>query len=675
MPNSPKGLRVLSENRFAGLPDGNILSWCPKMDLLAVSMNKTSIWVFRLNGNRVFSVNNHAAILDLQWNHSGKFFVVAGADSLMKVYDSNNGKLVNLLPTKPGRPITLTSWSYMDVGKSIGDDNDDLSHLFDVDLLKAMPRLSNEIDSVPENGSSVSKNSESQPMSVSVTNTTDSDKFLDCLLAANDHNSLSMTFNNLFTVSDILLPENCRYLRHATPDSVFSQFFLVQCEDMLQLRELKILVDPTVRRHLLEIIKWCAQLVSIINHIRDQTTQVVAEATTFLVLLDRHLSNLKDVLYEDVDLTASFPTPGEVEDKILETLLDMLVTGLIPASLKDFWLNQFGERGLMKVSAVGNLAYDTARKTLFGQITLALEKVILLLSNLEAVAIAENNFRHDTLGMSVDSIQKAILLAQNLAKQFYSFIWKVNQEQEAFNKFLNWCKVEVIEKLASEENDPEAFFSLHPVMDFRATHIGEYLEEYLFGTALLEYLDISADFDALVHASGLDSSEPRAPTLQANTEALHDELNLNLFQGIQQYIVKHIEFSAPLTLDLESHQSSSDILAASTIYITGVKGNTLTVIAFPDQKRQVVFDGPIIAHQYFTTGRVLVLYEITLCYRLDLVDVSGSGTHTLSTLVFDSSTFVKKPAMLTVNSGGDPSHVIGCVLDSSKREYVVFAME
>lgn len=677
MSSGPSSLEIISSNTFVGFPDGKILSWCPTMDLLAVSMNKTSIWVFRLNGERVFSINNRAEILDLRWNHSGKFFVVSGADSLMKVYDSNNGKLINLLPTSSGLPITLSSWSFMDVERSTSGKaqlDDQFQEFFKFDLLKFMPKLSNEVASVsPENGTTVNHNSNPQTMSESVTNTNESENLLDCLLVVNANALLSMTFNNLFTVSDIELPEDCKYLQHATPESLFSQFFLVSnSSGQLQLREMKLQVDDSLkRRHLLEVIEWSSQLVSIINHVRDQLSLIVAEAEAYLKILDRHLGNLKDVLYEDVDLTTNFPHPSAVEDKIVETLIDILLTGLVPRNLKDYWLNQFGERGLIKVSALGNNAYDNSRKILFSQIILALEKIIILLSNLEGVAAAETSYRLKSLGISADSVKSAIKESQTLAKDLYSFIWQVNAEQESFNKFLNWAKIEIIEKLSKEDNDAELFFNAHPTMEFKASDIMEFLEEKLFDSALLRYLNIDdGDLETIKRKSGEETS------LQKRLDKLHTELNNNLLNGVQQFIVEKVKIAEPLTLDLEPNQSNWDInLFNSEIYVTSTKNDLLTVLHVEREtqtKREIQLRGEILCHEFINVHHILILYKDGVTYKLELISIVNVEPHVIGSITFDENTFVKRPSLMTVNGLEDPSHIIGCVLDQTKKEYVVF---
>lgn len=673
-------LEIISSNKFVGFPDGNILSWCPKMDLLAVSMNKTSIWVFRLNGDRVYSINNRAAILDLRWNHSGKFFVVSGTDSMIKVYDANNGRMVNQLPTSDKLPITLTSWSLVDVERSIGDDekgNAIFNDLFKCDILKSLPKLSNELaPSVADNGTTANHSAVLQTMSDSVTNTNENENLLDCLLVVNANALLSMTFNNLFTVSDIELPPGRQYLKHATPESLFSQYFLVEeSSGQLQLCELKLqLGDFLKRKHLLETIEWCSQIVSIINHIHEQVSLVVAEAETFLKVLDRQLGNFKDVLYEEADLTKEFPLPSEVEDRIVEALMDMLVTGLIPEKLKSYWVDQFGERGLMRVSALGNSAYDNARKILFSQVILALEKLIILLTNLEGVAEAEINFRLEALGMSVDSIKSAISQSQDMIKQIYAFIWKVNDEQEAMNKFLNWCKVEVIEKLAKEGSDPEAFFAAHPTIEFKASPIMEYFETNLLHPVFFQSLDMKDDDYETVKKVDVSM-----PNLHTSIAKLHQELNQNLLEGVQLYISKTVKFEEPLTLDLDPNQTKCDInLDQSNIYVSGRKDQKLTIVkvsGLAQVKKELTFPGKIVSHRLIGSLLVLVLFEeLPTNFKLSLVSIDQSGEvpHIISSLSFNELSSAKYPELLAINGTDDPSHIIGCVLDRTMKENVVF---
>lgn len=670
-------LQVLATNRFIGLPDGNVFSWCPRMDLLAVSMNRTSIWMFRLDGERVYSINNTCAIVHLRWNDSGRFFAVSGADNLVNVYESNTGKLVNKFASNASLPITLTNWCSIDVATSVlGATRPQFQDMFKVDVLKGMPKLSNEVDAMAEStapGGAVPLNPASQPMSTSVTNTTDNDATMDYLLVVNSNVSMSVTFNNLFTVSDIALPQHYKFLKHAMGKDLFAQYFLMEDPaSRLHLQRFRLaLRNAHKRKHLLNVVRWCSQSVSMVNHILDQLGSVTAEARSFLDLYDRYLANYKDTLYADVDLTTAFPHPLEVEDTIVNDLTDMLLTGLVPETSKDFWLNQFGERGLLRLSTAGNAVYDAARKTLFTQIILALEKLLVLLSYLDSVARSEKLFQRDTMGISVDSLKAVIESSKQLAIKFYAFVWKINEEQESFNKFLNWCKIEVIEKLAKGENDPDAFFNAHPTCDFKTSAILEYFDRYMLEPVFLEFLDISdGNREVLLR-------EPETETLQQQVMSLQEAINGTLLKGIQEYIAENVEYDTPIELDVSTQGMCDMDLFGATCIVTAVNDRVLSMLLIEDSaitQRSLDFLGTIRSYKMVDKDALLVLLAEGEAFTLNLVHITGPDFEIVKSLSFDANSSVKTPTYLTINSTEDKSHIIGSVLDASKKVHVVFEL-
>ncbi|ODQ83162.1 hypothetical protein BABINDRAFT_30785, partial [Babjeviella inositovora NRRL Y-12698] len=74
--------------------DCTVLSWCPTMDLLVVSVNAIILWVYRLNGQRVYAINAQSRVTGLAWQRGGKAFALSTADGNCRLYDSNTGKLV-----------------------------------------------------------------------------------------------------------------------------------------------------------------------------------------------------------------------------------------------------------------------------------------------------------------------------------------------------------------------------------------------------------------------------------------------------------------------------------------------------------------------------------------------------------------------------------------------------
>ncbi|OBA20193.1 hypothetical protein METBIDRAFT_44233 [Metschnikowia bicuspidata var. bicuspidata NRRL YB-4993] len=666
----PSQFEILASHKIVGFPDGNIISWCPQMDLLAVSMNHTSIWMFRLDGERVYSINNRAKILHLQWSHSGKFFVLSGTDHAIKVYDSNNGKLVNLFATCAEQNISLVSWASVNVSKSISpyDDSVPYQDLFRVEILNNMPKLGNEVD--PAN---------SPYTSSLVINTTDSDTFIDYLLVANGDQSVSVTFNNLLTVTGILVPNSTfSFLKHAIGEDFYRQSFLVRDSlSQLHLQDLHIDVsEPRNRSHFFDSIRYACQVISIMNHINEQFCAMQNEAKEFIALYDRYLANYKDLLYADVDVMTDFPLGDDIEEKVVLDLGAMLLTGLIPASTKDYWLNQFGERGLMRLSALGNAVYDNIRKVVFTQLILGLEKLIILLSYLEGLSKAADLMRDDDYGINLESVQKAITLAQDFIKKTYGFIWKLNDEHEYFNQYLNWLKVEIIEKLSKEDTDPESFFADHPALEFKSSLIMEYFSDYMFDSVLMQELDLDCSNHEI-----LTKRDRPGQILKSQISDLLTQLKFML-AGMENFFRQKVVFEPAVPLDTPSDGKQSNLeMFGTNKLVTSADINALHVTKFAGtaSNMNMIFPGRIVWHRLLDEENVLVLYEVNLASRkLDMIrfnirpcTMSYDDLSVLKSLVFNSGTTVKVPSFVTINSVENPSNMMALILDESKKDYML----
>lgn len=660
---------IIASNTFVGFPDGKIFSLCPTMDLFAVSMNKTSIWVFRVNGERVYSINNRCEVLHLVWNHSGKFFAVSGTDNFVKVYDSNNGTLINTFTTSAILPITLTNWCSVNISPSSRSFDSKYLQLFKVDTLSNMPKLANEMDTTVTETKTPS--TKIQP----VTSTNENQSLIDCLIVVNSNALMSIIFDNLFTVPDIELPDNWKVLTHGVVDDLFCHKLLIEDDNgQLILRELQLnVLGSGERMRFITIIRWSAKLISITNHISEQFQNIVKEAQEFISLFDRHLGNLKDSLYTNVDLTTNFPYPNEVEEKIIDSFMYMLLSGLIPVDLKDFWLNQFGERGLLKISSVGNGAFDHARKTLFTQIILALEKLIVILSDLEGVIKAEIAVSSLSFGISLEAITNALDYSQGLIKKFYDFIWNLSDDLEGFNKTLNWLKVEVIGKLAKEDSDPNSFFSLHPTMDFKASEIIDYIEMNLLAPAFLSFLPIDTTNNEVL------TKKEQEIDLLLDINNLLELINGHLLKGLQTNLTEKVNFKESVVVNAETGSTNCNMKLFDDIsIITCVKDSKLSIIRVEgsnQEKVELQLGEEIISHEIIDENKVLVLFKNpNSTFKLELNDVNFETKKVQLTrsMSFDDSTFIKEPLYMSISGVDEVSRILGYVLDASKKQYVVF---
>lgn len=653
----PAPFKVLASNKLVGFPDGNVISWCPHMDLLAVSMNQTLVWVFRPDNERVYAVNNRAPILSLCWSENGRFFALAGTDNLIKVYNANNGALVSTTTTTTEKPITLVSWCSVDIELSVtgGADQDQFLRLFKVDILKQMPKLL--IESSSSDNLMLLKMTSLPYETTGVVSTTDSDKAIDYMFVVNQDTFL-VTLNNFMKVADVPLPTEHELLRHSIGQGLFQQKLLLRDRQLALLMVQDLLLDipePNTRGWFMDTVDWASQLICISQHITDQIGAITKEAQDYLRVWDRHLLNYKDSLaVEDPD-----PAPFVM----VSDLTRMVMTGQTPPSMKDYWVNAFGERGLMRLSSVGNTAYDNCRKVLFAQVILGCEKLLILLTHLEGLSLAARDLKQDNFGIDLEVVAAAVELAQTLAKQIYSFIWKLNDEQEGFNKFLNWLQIEVIEQLTKGESDPDAFLQAHPAVEFPSLPIIEYIEDSLLLPVFLNTFEIkTTDFDVL---TGQDAE---ITSISANAENLGIEIG-KLTSKIQASIALKFTLGDVTPLDLQCDGNLCDMQHCDTgLLVSAVSGNTVTV--WHNGATQThSFGTGIISYKMLGSLRLLVLYASN-GYYLELLDISGEP-RVLNRTQFEAVD-AGAPLFMAINGTHNKTHIIGLVMNDSKKEYTVF---
>lgn len=690
MENGTQSFPIISSNRFIGFADGNIVSWCPTMDLLAISMNKMSIWVFRINGERIYSINNKSVIIDISWNPNGKFFCVSGIDGYCKIYDSNSGKLVNSVGNRE-ESVGLINWCYHE---DLQDDGK-IDSLFKVDVLGHLPKLSlnNELSGNSPVGTT--SNNSNGNFQLDEINDTERNS-LNFLLAVKSNSRLSFTFKNRFTIEGIPIPDNLKFLCHANNMYLMEQFFLVKNElnNSLELLQLSLDVPNAnnLRNYLMEILQQSCKVISIMSYVKEQLIFLNDEIKPFIQFFDRHLSNFKDSLYANVDLTVNFPTDEELKCKITNSLFDLLLTSVIPNDLKDFWLNQFGERGLKKLHKMGNVIYDSIRKTCFSQLIASLERLLIILNEIQGLvkwleSIGPVNNGHDIkFGLSLASLEEIVGLSKNLLQYFYKLIWDINEEQKLFNDFINWVKLCVIDKLSKEDDIDSYYNSLH--INYKNSDLIKYFNEYLFNSRLFKYFEVKLPMNEVLSQSNVDVD------LIEKFNELNHEVENNLLNNIREYVKSTIRFGDSISLNIPFNQEHEKMKIFNNpsfgiICSINTEESSLTITKFslthPNelQTKVIIFKSSIINYEITNGKQLVLLVENSPRYVLESINfdkVFDQENHIIpyDTIVpinqrifgADVNDSIKAPKFLAINDAR--SKLIGCLLDANKRNYIIF---
>lgn len=632
-----KLLSIASHNKFMGFADGNILNWCPTLNLLTVSMNKMSIWVYRLNGERIYSTNNKSPITSIAFINNGRYFCLLGIDGLIKIYDSNSGKLLKILD-KTFDLIKLLKWN-VHTPKSRGK----FDHLFKVDVLNNLPKI---------DGTDIEE-----------LNNIDSLNFLTIV----DSKSVSINFNNLLTIHDIhFSKENVTVIDHLDNSDLSNQFFLVQDEARFELVKMTLESNDKV---LVDIILKICKIMAINNYLNESINSLHQEIKPFYQLYDKYLDNLKDSIKED-----------DTSSTLSEYFYNVLLTNLIPSHSKDYWLNQFGERGYKKITKLGNSVYDFARETIYTRFISSIERLIIVLTDLKGLNTWLVDSEDTQYGLDLQTLDDLLTHSKPLLKTFFQFIWDINQEQNLFNNFMDWIKFEIIDKLIKEDDIQSYLNQQQP--SFNYPDLVKYINDHLFCSILGNYFEFEATWDVLIQKNCEKN------VIQA-FQALSNTFNDKLRQSLENFVKKTVHFNVPnITLDLQNAtniklKSLDEEYGIVSSISTENGASKLSLVKFSTHSTNyhttcISFnDTRLIAYEFNGENLILVLevsgsFKVEVINYTDLFDMNGHIHYDDIIRSGELAINLDNPKILAMNK--NPTSPLGCLLDGNRQNYVVFSM-
>ncbi|RCK65067.1 hypothetical protein Cantr_01001 [Candida viswanathii] len=520
-------------------PNG-VFTWCPHLNLIFVSMNKTSIWCYRINGERIYSINNKSFIKNIAFHN--QFFCLSGVDNLIKIYNSNNGQLVKVLD-ELFENVKFIWWNATE-------------YILPTSILPKAYNLVNDLN----------------------------------YLVINDDKCLTFNFNQLLTVKYA-----CEIsLQQQLNSDLVNQIYLA--DNSLVAIKFNVVSKELYTQ---QIIKVC-QLISLIEYTDQHIKELQDTVAPLVQALDRYMSNLN----------------SECEDMTVY-LTDLLLTNVVPEFSKDFWLNQYGERGFKKMTKLASV-YEQASRVVFQHLVSSMERIIVVSCDL----IGISKWQHGML--SVDELQMLLANAKDQLKFYYRFIWDLQSERESFNEFLSWTKT-IIDMLNDQEY--EIGYSTTNVLTFATSTIRQ--------CAIMKYFD----FDTEVLASSEKTLMRSAISLDLSRISNYHSSVITV-EKISSLHIPETATSLKLTrwddeIIITYIQDSNLVLANLHTIITTVPH----VLAFEHR------EGDLVA--LTETGSLLIINSSS-CIPIPL----------------PQTTFT--PTQLKLNSS------YGVLLDSSRQNYLIF---
>ena len=438
------------------------------------------------------------------------------------------------------------------------------------------------------------------------------------------------------------------------------------------------------------------QLQNLLRYISQIQTQLSQEVRTAFDLPSRFLRNVNESLAEQ-DSSASFSTAA----------YDLVVTGEIQPRLKEWLVDEVGERGLKRwEKAVGD-CLDLIRRMMSECLLPAIERCQVVVSRLDGLSRfsdTANRLGLDEKG--IRSVRDTLDVLTILCEDLLQNVCVEVREFAAFMRWLKWeAEVEGLEE--GSERAEEMRESYNGEAELRM--VLDYISGAMQKSRVTEYIDISKDAAEGKQTDGLDESQfyvsykkgrkedsrkVQLPKLGDVVQLLKDR-SQEVFKGIADTLRKNILSSYVAELDEDADTSVMDcrvtqseaaegayevcIMArsksrAEEMMISTSKGDSVRgTKAAAMEKQKVVAKGEIMDFKFTDAGGFIALVKSGNDRQLSWRAIDGMEWETRFHFPSGNMSGGMRPSRLEVNSRKGRRTV--AVLDEAGMGFVVLSLD
>ncbi|PGH12046.1 hypothetical protein AJ80_06865 [Polytolypa hystricis UAMH7299] len=473
------------------------LTYCPSMDLVALATEDEQVHVFRLNGQRVFggvygavagggsgsghgngSGSGSVVVRGLRWKGNGHLLAVGCSDNSIRILGAYSGKTIHNLPCgsslSPPSPSSPTSgpqtclsclgWgtNFTDgkaVMKSLQESAGTLSvddllspnmplsklaqlkadlprELALLDIMRSLPKLS----TLPSTGDEddVFSSRTSIDAIFQGPNKTSNDS-VDVLLAGFDDGTVHLRIFDCFEIGSLYVGSSfgqsniTKALLHAshplssTHSLLFSTTDSVESNMRLLTLDLKFITRSG--RYLSLLASKITQLQNLLRYIKQVQHQIHLEWKNAQDLPSRFIRNVTEDLEERC--SCDFVTAA----------YHLLVTGDCFEPLKEFLVDQLGDRGHKRWDKAVTSGYETLRRLTHECLLPALERCGVLLSRL--IGLSKFHKLSPVLGLETKDLNECLNTVDCLNLLAHKVLIHSGRELREFGSFSKWLRYEV----------------------------------------------------------------------------------------------------------------------------------------------------------------------------------------------------------------------------------------
>ncbi|KAL8838983.1 MAG: hypothetical protein Q9170_001913 [Blastenia crenularia] len=479
-------LRMLAEKHMQSTINPRLLAYCPTMDLLALSTTDEQVHVFRINGQRVFGVAKRdpaTKVTDIKWKPDGK--------TISCLYLTRHVQLIEmrcLRNTNSDFDETSSLDEFIASTKGTGITKLAPSlpvELAFIDIASTLPKLSTlPIDGSQDDvfSSRISLDTLFKPL------VTDSIGSADVLIVGHEDGTIHISMSEDFSIGIFQMRDadpslcNSNPLLHCSHPSSTTHALLVSTRrdelKGLQFVPLDLRLISRAGRHLTLLASKVTELHNLLRYLHQTQQHISAEIRTSQDLPSKFMRNINEVLQEKSDCTW------------VQAAYHLVATGHCYPAVKEWLVDELGERGHKRWDKAVNTGYENIRRLLHESLLPALDRFIVLISRLRGLS----RFQHSdfALGLSTLELDNALDSANCLQLLSHHLLKCVISELKQFGAFSVWLRHE-IEKQAADPSSATAQEIAEKDMGFDHVGILAYIQGAMTQSRMLIYSGDPAD--------------------------------------------------------------------------------------------------------------------------------------------------------------------------------------
>ncbi|PGH15908.1 hypothetical protein AJ79_02075 [Helicocarpus griseus UAMH5409] len=489
-PPHPPQLASVAEKTLASKCKPGSMTYCPTMDLVALTSVDERVDVYRLNGQRVFGGvygeggrgGEEGEVRKVKWKGTGHLLAIVCSDNIIRILSAYSGKTVHQLScgpslASPSATVALASSpsstagpvacvSCLGWGMNFTDGKSALKSLQDADgrltvdnllstemqlskiaQLKAdlprelamldMERSLPKLSTLPSTGNDDdvfgSRASIDSIFHASNKNTSD---FVDVLLAGFDDGTIHLRIFDCFDIGSFHVGSSLggssndrKLLLHSSHPISSTHALLFSTENGMRLVTLDLRFITRSGRYLSLLASKITQLQNLLRYIKQVQIQIQLEWKNAQDLPGRYIRNVTEDLQDKC--ACDFVTAA----------YHLLVTGDCFPPLKEFLVDILGDRGHKRWEKAVTSGYEALRRLTHECLLPALERCGVLLSRL--IGLSKFHKLSPILGLETTDLEKCQDTVDCLNLLSHKVLIHSGREIREFDAFSKWLKHEV----------------------------------------------------------------------------------------------------------------------------------------------------------------------------------------------------------------------------------------